>query len=162
MLEDRCLIAANRLDCSHRDPCDRRKRRLETSSQLPLPSNNDPVCCFLPERTAMVQNFMTRDTWTGDVDETVSVHNRSDPSVGDLKCLHMQSSATRQAVPFRSHAFFPFSSAGHGFPLQASRQAKRWWFQTKKEPLPSSRKILCRLACCADCADLDCCGTWVV
>jgi hypothetical protein len=88
MLEDRCLIAANRLDCSHRDPCDRRKRRLGTSSQLPLPSNNDPVCCFLPERTAMVQNFMTRDTWTGDVDETVSVHNRSDPSVGDSKRAH--------------------------------------------------------------------------
>jgi hypothetical protein len=46
------------------------------------------VCCFLPERTAMVQNFMTRDTWTGDVDETVSVHNPSDPSVGDSKRAH--------------------------------------------------------------------------
>ncbi len=45
--------------------------------------------------------------------------------------------------------FFPFSSAGHGVPVQASRQAKRWWFQTKKEPLPSSRKIPCkaRLLC---------------
>jgi hypothetical protein len=102
MLEDRCLIAANRLDCSHRDPCDRRKRKLETSSQLPLPSNNDPVCCFLPEGTAMVQNFMTRDTWTGDVDETVSVHNRSDPQVSEIQSVHMQSSATRQPVQFRT------------------------------------------------------------
>ncbi len=69
--------------------------------------------------------------------------------VSEIQSVHKQSSATRQPVPFRSHAFFPFSSAGHGFPVQASWQAKRWWFQTKKEPLPSSRKIPCkaRLLC---------------
>jgi hypothetical protein len=69
--------------------------------------------------------------------------------VSEIQSVRMQSSATRQPVPFRSHAFFPFSSAGHGFPVQASRQAKRWWFQKKKEPLPSSRKTPCkaRLLC---------------
>jgi hypothetical protein len=82
------LLAAYRLDCSHGDPCDRRKKKLEMLSQLLLSSNNNPVCYFLPEQTAMVQNFMTRDTWTGDVDETVSVHNRSDPSIGDSKRAH--------------------------------------------------------------------------
>ncbi len=54
-------------------------------SQMLLSSNINPLCYFLPEQTAKVQNFMTRDTRTGDVDETVSVHNRSDPSVGDSK-----------------------------------------------------------------------------
>jgi len=82
------LLAAYRLDCSHGDPCDRREKKLEMLSQLLLSSNNNPVCYFLPEKTAMVQNFMTRDTWTWDVDETVSVHNRSDRSIGDSKRAH--------------------------------------------------------------------------
>ncbi len=117
------MIAANRLNCSHRDPCKRGKRKLDTSSQLPLPSNNDPVCCFLPERTAMVQNFMTRDTWTGDVDETVSVHNRSDPSVGDFKAFTCK--ALPRGSQFRSGVmpFFPSLPPVMGSPCkQAGRQ----------------------------------------
>ncbi len=154
------LLAAYRLDCSHGDPCDRRKKKLEMLCQLLLSSNNNPVCYFLPEPTAMVQNFMTWDTWTGPVDETVSVHNHSDPSVGDSKRAHAKFCHEAASSFPESCLFFPFSFAGHGFPVQASKTVvvpdeERTTSFFSKNSLQSSLAVqIVRI--------LDCCRTWVV
>ncbi len=117
-----------------------------------------PNCCSPPTTTPCATSFQNqqrwckisrrethgRGTWMKQSPCTITA-----TQVSEIQSVPMQSSATRQPVSFPSHAFFPFSSAGHGFPVQGSRQAIRWWFETKKEPLPSSRKIPCkaRLLC---------------
>ncbi|CAN5956155.1 unnamed protein product [Sphagnum jensenii] len=156
------LLAAYRLDCSHGDPCDRRKKKLEMLSQLLVSSNNNPVCYFLPERTTMVQNVMTRDTWTGDVDETVSVHDRSDPSVGDskraqAKLCHETASSFPESCLFSllfRRSWVPRAGKLAGKTVVVPDEERTTSFFSKNSLQSSLAVQIVRI--------LDCCGTWVV
>ncbi len=124
-------------------------------------------CSSPPPTTPCAPSFQNEQrwckiSWTEDVDETVSVHNRSDASVGDSKRAHAKL-CHEAASSFPESCLFSLLFRRSWVP-RAGKQAGKTVVVPEEERTTSffSKNSLQSSLAVQIVRSLDCCGTWLV